>query len=636
MEKKGWIHKNFTLLFVVLIISIFVLVFLTAYVGIEVSKVGVAAYAGTFNATEDTSYLFNFTVNNTYGSGAHLNVSEVNVSLPGYIVLELVNSNFTDKPATFVNSSGVLTWRNASGGATGFIITGNNSTAVFSFNATAATPGEYTINITVLHQNTTTYNFNVTVNDTTAPDVLLADFVTPVSSNYNHSGLLTINISITDNLKDGLGVSSVNISVYNISGVTTTLNLSNVTGNYWNGTLNTSTLVEGLFNLTVNVNDTTGNLNSTNITNLIFDQSVPQVVPGNFTSTTANNFNYSGTLVINVSVVDKTPSSSGAFSRINRVVFNITNITGQRSTVFASNPTGNVYNATIDTSQYPDGLYNITAWVNDTAGNLNKTAIITNVIFDNTKPSASISCTPVSVQTGDIVTCACSSADTTAGVNSTTFTAKPSTPNTGTFTQTCSVVDTAGNVNTAFSTYTVELSTSSGGGGGGSGAMSAFKYSKTIPQTSQEFSEIKKIETSSFSGGGLKAKERIKIKISNEDHFVGIRSMTETSAIIEIASNPVQIELDLGEDAKVDVNDDGYYDVYVKLNGITGGRADITIEYINELKSEDVEGTVETTGEDVTPVEGTPKSHRKKAGFYWIVGILGIAIIIWLIIRKKK
>ena len=641
VDKKG--VKKFEVLPIIIIAVLVSFLFLVyAYPGIEWGKsvgAGGAGFGGTFNATEDVAYFFNFTLNNTAGlllAAGTYNITQVNVTLPGTFS---INAEFNASSAVgdFNLTGNVLSWRNGTGGDLGMLINGSNASAWFTFNATPSTPGEYTVNVTVLHgeaANTTTFRFNMTVNDTTSPGILATDFIRP-TSNFNYSGTIIVNASITDNYKTGLGVNYVNLSVYNQSGSIneTIYRLSNMTGNYWNISINTSQFPDGIYNITVIVNDTSNNQNSTNITLVRFDNTVPNIVAGNFTNPAANNHNYTGTLVLNV-------SASDALAGMNHILFNITNASGEQNGTLLASKSGNSFNATLNLSQYPEGVYNITAWANDSAGNENNTAAILNIIFDNTAPTVTFSCTPATVYSGNTVTCACSTTDSPAGVNTTSFTASPSTSNTGTFTQNCVVVDTAGNSRTASSTYTIELGAGSSGGGGSSGGASAtaFVYSKTISKTDKDLSEIKVIETSTFGGGGLGAKEKVSVKINNEDHFVGVRSLTETTALVEIASDPVQIALDIGDDAKLDLNNDRTYDIYIKLNAIINNKADITIEYLSEAIPEGAEGSIETSGE-ITTDTGGGQEETTGAGLrllWWIIGIIVVIAVVWIVIQKKK
>jgi len=258
-------------------------------------------------------------------------------------------------------------------------------------------------------------------------------------------------------------------------------------------------------------------------------------------------------------------------------------------------------------------------------------------------PSVTFSCSPTAINVGQKITCSCSATDDFDSSPTILYTKNPSTDNTGTYTTTCIASDNSENSASSSISYTVEQGRriDSSSSSSGSGTIDTFKYSKTIPQTAQEFSEVKKIETSSFSEGGLKVKERVKIKINNEEHHVGVRAITETSATIEINSNPIYVKLDVGEDVKVDVDGDNFYDIYVKLNGIIEGVVDLTIKYIYEaIPEEKIQAgeNFETSGEIVE--KEVVKEKTVVEPYYFVLGLVGIVLIVLFIkiiikIRKR-
>lgn len=238
------------------------------------------------------------------------------------------------------------------------------------------------------------------------------------------------------------------------------LNFSIADGNY---TINAT-----IFNATASIN-VSGNINSS--LSVRFDTTVPDVTSSNLSNPLSTGWNYSntvfGVLILNVSVSDVTSSIQGVY-------FNITNSTGvQNRTISATNSAGNQWNATLDTTIYPDGLYNITIYVNDTSGNLNNSAIVHSLTFDNTAPSASVSCTPNPVEQGDTITCTCSGSDVHSGVSSVgTVTPSPSTSNSGPQTVSCAVTNYA-NLTSASASFEYTVSAGSGGSGGSSGGGSS-------------------------------------------------------------------------------------------------------------------------------------------------------------------
>ena len=123
-----------------------------------------------------------------------------------------------------------------------------------------------------------------------------------------------------------------------------------------------------------------------------------------------------------------------------------------------------------------EGLINSTytylASVKDLAGNHNQTRTrVLNGGTDSTPPTATFSCSPNPVTAGSTTTCDCNPSDVGSGINSsaTVFTVNPDTSNTGSFIQSCSFADIAGNTGTETTTLVVESSGGGGGGGGGSG-----------------------------------------------------------------------------------------------------------------------------------------------------------------------
>ncbi|GAI03148.1 unnamed protein product, partial [marine sediment metagenome] len=114
------------------------------------------------------------------------------------------------------------------------------------------------------------------------------------------------------------------------------------------------------------------------------------------------------------------------------------------------------------------------------------------------------------------------------------------------YTVTCN--DRAGNSKESSST---SFFTDSCGGGDTTTPAWTYTYTPSDEQAAEGYTKE------------LSVKNRVKVKIGNTYHHVGINSLTATSATIEIASDPVQVILGIGEDAKVDVTDDGFYDIYV-------------------------------------------------------------------------
>ena len=345
----------------------------------------------------------------------------------------------------------------------------------------------------------------------------LVTAITVSSPNFtrvgNYSGAINFSITV---LSTQTNVSNITIW-YNASGganATFLVNIPNATFTT-NSKFNISHDISGLadgdnYNFSFFVFNSTGAggpaitevYSSTNIT---IDNTPPNVT---FSGEATSGGNYSnsayGLLQVNVSVSDNNASIGLG---VGEVWINISNASNsQHNFTRARSSAGSVWNITatgINLLGYADGVWTIRVYANDslTAGdlvnnhftnitaNLNTTEKI-NITIDNTAPTASAVCSPGTVNTGDVVTCTCSPSDSLSGVNSsaTSITATPSTSNTGTFTESCSFADMAGNIVSTTAQYTVEqsgsgASTSSGSSSGAQVAVTSTDDSASIEKS---------------------------------------------------------------------------------------------------------------------------------------------------------
>ena len=99
----------------------------------------------------------------------------------------------------------------------------------------------------------------------------------------------------------------------------------------------------------------------------------------------------------------------------------------------------------------------------------------------------------------------------------------------------------------------------------------------------------------------------------------------------------LQVVLSVGQDTKFDVNDDDFYDIFVKLNSIENSRADITIQKVSEEVSEETESSVETEGEVTSTGEDSEDGLEKEKNLTWLWILIGVVVVIigWFIIKKE-
>src|SRR3989338_1069374 len=362
------------------------------------SETAVVNYSSIFGVVnEDKGQIYNISINHTSGTN---NVTEINISLWGNFIF-VSGSNQTANVTEgsdeqfaiyFSNTSDTLSW-NATN-STSYIFPFNKSlnSTFFWFNATVATPGKYNITVRVRYNNTVVINetnITVLINDTTLPDEINVTLTGRLGSlTYsNVSGSLTINVSVADNGNFSAGgreITGVNISFfngteYNTSYIALNQSAFSYRGYYWNVTVDTSIITQGVYNITIITNDSNNNFNITNISNIRIDNTVPNNVSTSNASQIYNS-NYTGIFIFNVSAVDAT-------ALVATVIFNVTYVNGTQNASYTATRSGDYFSATVNTSQYPEGRFNISVIVNDSANNVNNTLYIGNLTFDNVVPN---------------------------------------------------------------------------------------------------------------------------------------------------------------------------------------------------------------------------------------------------------
>ncbi len=446
-------------------------------------------------------------------------------------------------------------------------------------------------------------------------------------SNTNYSSNFIVNCSYINNSVDILNplyqnttfyvnqsdvwqplsnITSYNITNFSVSFVVNITNITDSKGLAFNCTIGNETALAPVF--------------GGNITTGIMIDDTPPAISTPILPVTGGN--YSGSIVLNVSIIDPTAG-------ISTIYFNVTNSSGGQNGTYTASNQGNYWNATINTSKYIGGIYNITVYANDSLS-LNSTLVSSNVTFDNTAPIiSSFSCSPSSVTLGEVVTCTCSVSDALSGVNTLSYssTTTPSTASPGTFTVTCTPADNAGNSATADTTYTITDvggSTSSGGG--------ASTWTSTSVVTAEQFQEGYTKQ--------LGVKNRLKIAVENNDHYVGITALTTSTVTLEIRSTPQQATLSVGDLRRFDVTNDSYYDLSVKLESISNSKANLTIKSIHE------EVTVETIEEEqqeeqeATGTEGEVEPPPQGRSYWWIwiivIIVIAVGVVAFFLIKNKR
>jgi len=472
--------------------------------------------------------------------------------------------------------------------------------------------------------------------------VLAAHIVLPSSFTANESVQYIYNISVNNtNIGATANITQVNITIPNdftftadtngtdaifetFTNTSTVLSWTNLTVFLINGSSDGSgekkyfwfnaTALPGTYNITITV------VNSTNSD------------PSNISVTINDTTNPIATLGTNPVANLNRSNSSTTFDLKCSDNYNISTLQlyGNWSSGWHANYTNNSYtnNTWLNTTVtgVSEGIYLWGVYCNDSAGNSNWTTNRT-LTIDTTAPVVTHSCSPTDVYATETITCTCTAADAIDGSPTISYTASPSTSSTGSHTTTCTATDSASNSATSTISYIVGGIKSSGTS---TPTISQWTNTHTISETTFEKGYTKELEI----------KNRIKFELSGQDHHVGVVSITTDKATIEIASDPVQVILDVGEDAKVDVTDDGFYDVYVLLNSIVNNKANVTIQKIHEeIPEEKQDSTIDTSGEVVGG--GEPEKGERERNLTWLWILIAVIILIgifywWFVVKQNK
>ena len=186
-----------------------------------------------------------------------------------------------------------------------------------------------------------------------------------------------------------------------------------------------------------------------------------------------------------------------------------------------------------------------------------------------------------------------------------------------------------------FSTYTITApgsssSTSTSSSGGGSGDVVSWVTKSVV--TEDEFVDGYLID--------LAANQRVKLEIEGVEHFIGLTEVTDETATISVTDLGLKDTIKVGDTAKFDTNEDGFYDVSVILGGISDNKASLTITSIyEEIPEEELE--VGEPEEEKIPTYKEIGEMLKDVPIGWwgvliVVIILIIIGIIWGTVWKKK
>ncbi|MBS3066030.1 hypothetical protein J4229_03225 [Candidatus Pacearchaeota archaeon] len=700
MNNKG--VQKYALVFVVLLLIILSIYFvLGATWQILHSATGVTT---PVRIVEDVEQTINITINGTSISGFG-NVSQLNITVPDSFTVRGGQINGTSvSTAVFTNRTQAVSWTlatkllnstslnstfwfNATPGTYGSYDV--NITLFNESNGGVQTLLTYDVNDTTTAPNVTIVT-NANYNETAS---------TITVRNYgNYSGNLNVNITINDsygfisrvyfNLSNKTGQSviinnsghllagttSYNQGVFNVTWPASffdpatkrtykLFNTSDSGGIVWNITIDTTKLSDGVYKLHVIANDTNSNMNNSEAMNITIDNTAPIRI-NDLSSYIISGRNWTGSYNVTLNV---TTASSG-LGNVSSVIFNFTNSSGGQNVSYtafkmhtiagtAVNITNNVtWVAGLNTTDLADGKYNLTVHAIDFAGNSNSTLKINNIIIDRSGPGVTLTRSSSSTRYSLVIDVAISDSLTSinksctsdrdaltglvwSGGADTSQTITDSSLNCGTsYTYIVSCTDELGNpATTSATSYSTSScagneETSSGGGGGGGGTTS---WSNTFVGNEVELSDKGNVYQD------LGKSERIKLMVDTEIHYVGVKSITVSTATVEVSSTPQTATLSIGNTRKFDLDADKRYDVLVTLNSITSGKANLLIKSIDEIVTEESELEQGSAGEAAgeTAIQEGPLPEQGKANLTWLWVLIIVVVVVaiaWIIYANKK
>ncbi len=118
----------------------------------------------------------------------------------------------------------------------------------------------------------------------------------------------------------------------------------------------------------------------------------------------------------------------------------------------------------------------------------------------------------------------------------------------------------------------------------------------TPKQVEEQEEIIEEPEEEQFSGS---EGDSFTFNIKDEEHTAELEEVEDDSVTIQISSDPIIVDLDVGETKQFDTDNNGYLDLEITLNSITDGIADLTFKELEEeiIEEEPEEEPEETTEE---------------------------------------
>jgi hypothetical protein len=173
------------------------------------------------------------------------------------------------------------------------------------------------------------------------------------------------------------------------------------------------------------------------------------------------------------------------------------------------------------------------------------------------------------------------------------------------------------------------------GGGSSSGSGSSSTTPKEPVEVSipaGESKDVGSLDAVSEAIVSMASQSTATFSVAGEAHSAVVKSLTETSAVITISSDPVDVELAVEETKELDLDGDGVNDLSVTLVSIEDGVANVTFKSLVPTPADSEDGTTGTTG-------GTTTTTDDGSSLWWLWTLIIIVIIgvgVYFFLQKKN
>lgn len=292
-----------------------------------------------------------------------------------------------------------------------------------------------------------------------------------------------------------------------------------------------------------------------------------------------------------------------------------------------------------------EGIHNVSFSCNDTVGNSNST-LLRGFSINRTKPTISLISPSNSTSSSGSITfsynvthfrnvsscslildsslVSTSSSITLSQANTIAYS-----PSAGSYRWSINCTDDIGNIGNSTSFSITVMSSSSADSGGGGGKRQEVEYQLKEEELQEGISRI------------LYPEDKISFNLGISEHNVKILKIGKDYAEIEVRSDPFNDTIFINESKKYNLDNDLFYDIFMRLDGIKNSKANFTIKEIHKLieisqnlDENTTEEPINNNTEEIKTQTGK-KVKREFTILFYLISALIIILLTRRLIKKK-